>query len=121
VVINLWDIAGQTRFAGDCPEGYCQNADGFICMYDVGRTSSFTTMVNRMKTIKSTYPNALQVMVANKTDIAAASNEDLLSLIMGKKVELIEPKENQKTKSELGPREVIHRLHYKPIDMMKAN
>lgn len=74
VKLSIWDTAGQERFR-TLTSSYYRGAQGVILVYDVTRRETFEALEEvwlREVGVYSTVPDAVKMVVANKTDLAGA-------------------------------------------------
>lgn len=68
VTLNVWDTAGQEKLTG-LRQGYYDDADGAIVMYDSQSMLSFKNVTSWINDFANRCPNSPIVICANKIDI----------------------------------------------------
>ena len=68
IIFNIWDTAGQAKFAG-LRDDYYKDANCAIIFFDVTSTISYHNIENWLKDIRTVQPDILIVLVGNKCDI----------------------------------------------------
>ncbi len=69
VVLQIWDIAGQTKFM-DVNKAYYNGAKGVIVVFDVTREETFMDIPKWIERVKTSVENDIPIlMVANKMDL----------------------------------------------------
>lgn len=69
-VYNMWDCAGNERFAG-LGDGYYIGADAFLVFFDFSREESYRNALILKERIVDDYPNAHVFIIGNKIDLFA--------------------------------------------------
>lgn len=68
IVFNIWDTAGQEKYAG-LRENYYKDADAAIIMFDVTSRISYKNVANWYHDIRAIRPDIPIVIVGNKCDV----------------------------------------------------
>ncbi|MBE7536697.1 MAG: GTP-binding protein [Anaerolineales bacterium] len=74
VSMIIWDLAGSDEFNGK-HASYLQGAAGALLVCDLTRADTFTIIQEYYAKLKSVSPEASIVLIGNKTDIVAVSEE----------------------------------------------
>lgn len=67
IVFNIWDTAGQEKYAG-LRDNYYKDADAAIIMFDVTSRVSYKNIANWYRDIRAVRPDIPIVIVRNKVD-----------------------------------------------------
>jgi small GTP-binding protein len=84
IVAQIWDLAGQTRFAS-VREVYYQGATGALLVYDITRSDTFEHVPTWITELLENNKNKVvpMVLIGNKSDLRDTSDE-AISLEAGK-------------------------------------
>eukprot|EP01116_Phalansterium_solitarium_P007149 TRINITY_DN1966_c0_g1_i1.p1 TRINITY_DN1966_c0_g1~~TRINITY_DN1966_c0_g1_i1.p1 ORF type:complete len:215 (-),score=46.36 TRINITY_DN1966_c0_g1_i1:728-1372(-) len=70
VKLSLWDTAGQERYRS-IAIGYFRGALGALAVFDITRRASFVVIARWLEEFSEKCPQALTMLVGNKTDLRA--------------------------------------------------
>lgn len=81
----IWDLGGQESFA-ELREQYCSNASGAFFVFDRTRPSTFDSIENWLRALKTAAGDVPVVVVENKVDLESRMDDGMVHSVIAKHV-----------------------------------